>query len=498
LYTELWQSDVLNKRFEISRHIYNSLVTVTQKRYNEMIKTKVYRLNYAELTEVNKEIEKVNKHKKSTETELKIWNDKKKQIYDTLNDLRTQYGLNEYSFHADVKNIQKHFKTNIDSFTAQKIATTLWRSYKELIFGDGENVHYKRYGSLNSLEGKSNKTGIRFVNGKLSWLGLEMPVIIDYKNQYETQALENEISYCRIVRKYVRNKYKFYVQIVFKGAAPIKVNSETGKIKCFLGNGDVGLDIGTRTLAIASNSDVRILELADRMQNIETQQRFLLRKQDRSRRATNPGNYNPDGTIKNQGNKKVIWNKSNHYIENQNRLKELYRKQADVRKLQHEILANEILELGDNIYVETMNYAGLQKRAKKTEKNDRGKFKKKKRFGKSLANKAPAMLLDIIDRKLQKYGRQLIKIDTWSVKASQYNHAENSYKKKQLSERWNDIDGHKIQRDMYSAFLIMNVNEDLKSVDKVKCTDRFENFLTLHDKEVERLIGNKNLSSIAI
>ena len=29
-----------------------------------------------------------------------------------------------------------------------------------------------------------------------------------------------------------------------------------------------------------------------------------------------------------------------------------------------------------------MNYAGLQKRAKKTEKNDKGKFKKKKRFGK--------------------------------------------------------------------------------------------------------------------
>ena len=42
-----------------------------------------------------------------------------------------------------------------------------------------------------------------------------------------------------------------------------------------------------------------------------------------------------------------------------------------------------ILEQGDNIYVETMNYAGLQSRAKKTEKNDNGKFKKKKRFGKS-------------------------------------------------------------------------------------------------------------------
>ena len=32
-----------------------------------------------------------------------------------------------------------------------------------------------------------------------------------------------------------------------------------------------------------------------------------------------------------------------------------------------------------------MNFAGLQKRAKNTEKNDKGKFKRKKRFGKSLA-----------------------------------------------------------------------------------------------------------------
>ena len=85
------------------------------------------------------------------------------------------------------------------------------------------------------------------------------------------------------------------------------------------------------------------------------------------------------------------------------------------------------------------------KRARKTEKNDKGRFKKKKRFGKSLANKAPAMLLAIIDRKLKPYDKQLIKIDTWSVKASQYNHVEDEYRKKKLSERWNDIDGHKVQ-----------------------------------------------------
>ena len=39
-------------------------------------------------------------------------------------------------------------KDNIDSFTAQKIATTLWKSYDKLFFGNGEKIHYKKYNSL--------------------------------------------------------------------------------------------------------------------------------------------------------------------------------------------------------------------------------------------------------------------------------------------------------------------------------------------------------------
>ena len=485
LKTEIYQKDILNKRFEIGRKIYNSLVTITQKRYKEMIKTKIYRSIKAELKEIYQSKDKINlKHKK--------------ELCKQLNEIYKQYKLNEYSFHSDVKNMQKHFKDNIDSFTAQKIATNLWKAYDKLLFGNGDCVHYKRYDTFNSLEGKSNETGIRFKDNKLIWNGLNVPVSIDYKNLYEVQALENEISYCRIVRKYVRNKYKFYLQIIFKGTAPIKIDKQTGEVKHILGNGDVGLDIGTQTIAISSNTNVKIYELADRVQNIENQKRILLRKLDRSRRSNNPDNYNEDGTIKKQGNKKVIWIKSNHYIETQNQLKELYRKQADIRKLQHEILANEILEQGDNIYVETMNYKGLQARAKKTEKNDKGKFKKKKRFGKSLANKAPSMLLTIIDRKLKYYDKQLIKIDTYSVKASQYNHFDETYTKKKLSERWNDFNGIKVQRDMYSAFLIMNVNTDLKTINNDKCNETFENFYNLHNKEVDRLKDNKNLSSIAI
>ena len=477
LKTEKYQEDILNKRFEIGRMIYNSLANVTQKRYREMIRTKKYRNLMSSLT--------------GNQTS-------NKEIWEQINNIRKQYNMSEYSFYTDVKKMQKHFKDNIDSLTARKIASALWRSYDALFFGNGKKVYFKRYGELNSLEGSSSKTGIRIVNNILVWNGLKIPVAIDYDNYYECRAMQCDICYNRIVRKYVRNKYKFYVQVIFKGNPPVKVDIATGEVKHCIGSGDVGLDIGTRTIAISSQSDVKILELADRIQNIEDQKRRIMRKMDRSRRATNPNNYNEDGTIKKQGNKKVKWNKSNHYIKYQNTLKELYRKQADIRKYQHECLANYIISLGNKIYVEKMNFAGLQRRAQKTEKNDKGRFKRKKRFGKSLANKAPSMLLTIINRKLGYFGEKLIEIDTFSAKASQFNHFDGTYIKKTLSQRWNDFNGMKIQRDIYSAFLIMNISDDLKSFNIDKCNDRFENFYRLHNLEVDRLTGKDNLSSIAI
>lgn len=477
LKTEKYQEDILNKRFEIGRQIYNSLANVTQKRYREMIKTKEYRNLVLQLSGDKK---------------------KDKDIWRQIGDIRDNCGLSEYSFHSDVKKMQKHFSDNIDSHTAQKIASSLWKAYYKLFYGNGKKIHYKKYGNLNSLEGKSNKSGIRFKDDIVIWNGLKIPVIINYDNQYEYQVLESDIAYCRIIRKYIRNKYKYYVQIIFKGNPPVKINKKTGEIKHPISQGDVGIDIGTSTIAYSSSTDVKILELADKVQNIEDQKRRLLRKMDRSRRAMNPNNYNKDGTIKNQGSKKVTWNKSNHYIKYQNELKELYRKQKDMRKYQHECLANQIISLGDNIYVEIMSFFGLAKRTKKTEKNSKGRFKCKKRFGKTIANRAPAMLLEIINRKLSYYDKYLIKIDTWHAKASQFNHFDGTYHKKTLSQRWNDFNGIKIQRDLYSAFLIMNTASDLKSFDINKCNERFENFYKLHNKEVKRLTGHKNLISIAI
>lgn len=175
-----------------------------------MIKTKEYRNLMPQLTGNKKE---------------------DKNIWKEISKIRKQYNMSEYSFNNDVLKIRKRFSNNIDSFTSQKIASNVWKAYEKFFYGNGQIIHYKKYNDFNSLEGKTNKTGIRFKDNFIVWKKIKIPVIINYNNQYEYQAMQSDIAYCRIIRKYVRNKYKYYVQIIFKGNPPVKINKETGEIK---------------------------------------------------------------------------------------------------------------------------------------------------------------------------------------------------------------------------------------------------------------------------
>ena len=150
-----------------------------------------------------------------------------------------------------------------------------------------------------------------------------------------------------------------------------------------------------------------------------------------------------------------------------------------------------------------MNFKGLQRRAKNTTINEKtGRINKKKRFGKSLANKAPSMFLTILKNKLKAKGGVYKEVNTFEVKASQYNHLNREYNKKNLSQRWNFFDYKdqqiKVQRDLYSSFLIKNVMNDLKTIDDKKCKNDFEKFLEFHQKEIEILKTKYNLSSIGL
>lgn len=491
LETELFQDHILERRFEIGRKVYNSVLGIAQNRYVEMIKTKAWRENQIKIADVYKS-------EKDTEKAKKIC----KPYFKIRKELQEKYGCTEHSLHKVVQTIQHHYKRNLDSFTCQKIASRAWESIVKLLFGAGESLHFKKYNEgLNSLEGKTNGTGIKYKSDThtLEWNGLLIKVQSKL-NDYEITALRDRVKYCRIIRKFVRGKFKYIIQLVLEGVTPVKVNKD-GEIKNVINIGDVGIDIGTQTVAFSSDYGCKLYELAPRVQNIEDKKRRVLRYMDRSKRATNPTNFNKDGTIKK--GVKLEWAFSKKYIKVRNILKDLYRKQADIRKQDHNIMANEIISKGDTVKAENMCFKALQKRAKETKISEKtGKINRKKRFGKSLANKAPSMFLTILKNKLKAKGGLYEEVSTYEVKASQYNHLNQKYNKKKLSQRWNffDYDNEKIkvQRDIYSSYLIKNVMKDLKTIDNELCTRGFEKFLKMHNKEIDRLSILENLSSVGI
>ena len=459
LILETFQFHILEKRFEIARKISNAC------------KSKM--LDNLQLLKQNQEYQYWLKQPKS------------KERSNQLTDLREQYDVSKTGAERIVKDMGKHFKqkkpknpkhkqkVHLDSLVVQKIALAVWDSVSDYLFNPKtKKVHFKKFGQFDTVEGKNNESGLTYENGILYWNGLELKVHFPKKDQYLEKAMHDEIAYCRLIRKTIRGKVKYYLQLVMKGIPPQKRE---------ITEGEVGLDIGISTLAAVSDKEVMIEEFCEGLDMLEKEKRMILRKMDRSRRATNPNKYNADGTIK-KGNKDK-WIRSKRYWKILFELKEICRKLAAKRKLMHNQMANKVLAMGNEIYCEKMNYKGLQKT----------------KFGKRIGYKAPSLFLTIINTKLSYQGKTIQYINTWKVKASQYCPFSNQYVKKKLSQRFHITpEGLKIQRDCFSAWLIKNVNKEKTEVNRQKCLENFNSFYQAYKKTEKHLLSqNKTyISSI--
>lgn len=463
LNTSNFHEDIINKRLEIARNIYNANVREILKRDRKMRHDPMYRSikNIEKKTERNK-------------------------IYRELNN---KYEISKYALMRFTTKMNQHFAENIPADVGHNQAIRVFQAYEKVKFSDGKRMKFKKFGQVNSLEGKSN-TGIAYKNGVVTFntrkskVKCSIPVKFYKNDQYQQKAMHDEIRYCRIVRKIIKGKYQYFVQLIMKGHAP-NPHIDTFKDN----NQNVGIDIGTSTVAVVSEDKVMLKVLSQNIINKDRELRRLNRQLDRQRRANNPNKYNPDGTfIKN--NEK--WVNSKRYLKTKAKRQEIYRQIKEQRRISHQTTANQILKMGSNIRVETMSFKGLQTKAKKTTINEKtGKINRKKRFGKSLLLNAPALLISEIDKKLGYIDQRINKLDTYSLKASQYNHFEDKYIKKALNERWNVIDNERVQRDLYSAFLIMNSTTE-SIINRTLCIEIYPKFKLLHDEYLSEL-KDKNI-----
>lgn len=367
--------------------------------------------------------------------------------------LRQEYGFSDYALQAYATGARTTWiADHLDSNTAQKLATRAYQSVNRVCLGQAKKVRFKSRGrGLDSVEGKSNKQGLRFVlqapeEGNAGWLVWQqdrLPALIDWNDPVVKHGLDHRIKYVRLVRRRASSQkaqgadgegYRYYAQLVLEGVSYQKPKHQAG-------TATVGLDLGPSTIAIVPDEgSARLLSFCSELKADKRKKRRLERKLDRQRRANNPQNYDAKGRVK-KG--RLRWKESKGYKATRRRLATAERKLAAHRKSLHGQLVHEIVQTGNTVISEKLSYKAWQKQ-----------------YGKSVGAHAPGMFIELVKRTVARTGGILHEIPTRTTKLSQYCHGCGTSIKKPLSQRWHQCECGigPVQRDLYSAFLAAHLD----------------------------------------
>lgn len=427
------QERELLARFQAGRQLYNNCL-------NEAIK----RMELLKNSDAYKQAKKMPKGKQRTEA---------------FKEGRKQYRYSEYDLHSYAAIVAKQSKwiaQKIDSTAQQKLATRAFAASEKVLFGIASSVRYKVPTRFRSMEGKSNKTGIRWKDNQLVWGNLQIDAIIPEDDLILTHGLNSPIKYVRILWRELNGKRRWFAQLVCEGQPFVKPQN-------YVGDGIIGVDLNVSNVAFVADNQAGLLPFAESVPTFEREIKVIQRSMERSRRATNPDNYNPDSLAK-RGNKIVSkkgiakkgkrkWHKSQKYLRLARKKRELERRKTAYAKSQNRRLVNEILRHGKHIKTENVSVKGWQKR-----------------YGKAIGAKSPSFFMSELIRKAASADGSIIKFSCQKTSLSQ-THLDGSRNKKSLSDRvHHDVTGIKMHRDLFSAFLARYVDRDT---------------LSLHDAQVE-------------
>ena len=388
---------------------------------------------------------------------------------------RAQHAFSDYALQANAQQFGHAWPgEHLDSHVIQKLATRAYGSANRLLVGQAKRVRFKGKAQLDSVEGKTNATGLRWCVDHLEWNGLALLARLDPRDLVVVHGLSCPVKYVRLVRRKVGLRNRFYAQLVCEGT-PYR------KARHTLGQGIVGLDLGPSTIAVVAEQEALLQPFCPEVTPNWQRLRRLERQLDRQRRATNPDHYDERGRIK-KGSKR--WKVSKRQRKVQARRREVYRKLAATRKRSHGQLAHRVLSLGSTFQLEQISYRAWQKQ-----------------FGRSVGRSAPGMFVSLLSRLAASAGGQVVELNTRRARLSQRCHC-GVVQKKPLSQRWHVCDcGVSAQRDLYSAYLARFVNPDtsvLKARQAASAWRRGEPLVQAaaqHAIENQRASGRHALSS---
>jgi len=371
--------------------------------------------------------------------------------------VKKQYRFTDFDLQAYATIVAKNsvwIWDNLDSQSIQKIGTRVFNSVNKILLGKAKKVRFKNNRSFSSMEGKQIATGIR-VDRKTEtfvWGNIKCRLIIDWLDPCEKHGWDSKWKYARIVRRELNGKTRWWVQIICDGIPyQGRPNTQTK-------DATVSIDLNISNVAYVSKDKAGLKPFADKVPTFEKEIKTLQRKQDRSRRTNNPDNFHPDDVVlkgKKKGRKvkrkgqikrgeKLDWNHSINYEKAGQKRRELERRKTAYAKSQNRALANEVLRNGGkHINLENVSVKGWQKR-----------------YGKAISAKSPGFFQSELIRKAASAGGVVHKYSTQKTACSQ-THLDGKRVKKTLSERvHHDNTGVVMQRDLFSAYLGLYVNQE--------------------------------------
>lgn len=502
LQVEQWQADILNKRYEYLRAIYNYAQNKLLRQYLYFIKSKEY-----------KSIKTFKDKRKFFKTHKFFINDIKDRYGKPLEISFTEYGISGFvtKLGGKYQGIKTFKSLGINSTNLGALSSSIWASWNRKLYsvavdGKESKIVFRKFTTLNTIQytPKNKKGEVSFIGLKVNanpfqlavkygdwddnngkWMTLRTRKGYNF-TAYDITALTLGIGAMKrisIVRKVRNGKFKYYIQITFEGKHDNKNRS--------LGKGQVGIDVGPTKIALSSLKGVEMKKLAEGLDSIDSKKKLLMRKMDRSRRSSNPENYNNDGTIKTTKGQKLKWNNSHRYTVLKEKLCELERHRAAVRKIMHINLANSLLSHGDTFVVENNDIKQWARRSKEDAKSKKtGKNLSKKRFGKDIGNSAPAEFLEILKNKIQSLGGQFKKVDVKNG-ATGFDFTDGNFCQHMLKERRITLaNGDVHQRDLLAAFNLQHLkldSDELKEYDIERMKKDYNIFCKL-----EREVSKKN------
>jgi putative transposase len=410
----------LMSRFQAGRQLYNAVLTEA-----------IIRMKLVQKSELFASAKKQQKGKSRT---------------DAFNLANTAYRYSDFELQSYANNVAKDsiwMAEKVDAQSQQTLATRAFKASQRVMFGVARKVRFKVSSRFKSMEGKTNKQGIRWKDNQLVWGKLKLSAIIDESNPVIRHGLSSKIKYVRILRKEFNGKPYWFAQLICAGV-PYQ------KPKNFVQPGLIGIDLNVSNIAYVADHQAGLLPFAEGVPSFERKIKAAQRQMQRSQRLANPDSFEPDFTGR-KGRKTVTKKgkckkgkrmaiKTKHYLKVAAKKRELERRKVAYAQSKNRELVNDILRCGNQIKAENVSVKGWQKR-----------------YGKAIAAKSPGFFQCELARKAESAGGSFTKFSTQKTALSQ-THLNGSRIKKSLSERVHyDLTGVVTHRDLFSAFLARHI-----------------------------------------